>query len=653
MSSPMSWMPKRWSTRRLTPHEGHVIEAAARLTRRAAATIRQLCEIPEALSVSEWADKYRQLPETSTSPGQYDSSVTPYLRRPQDCMGDPAAGLVVLCFAAQTGKSTAIENAIGYRIHRTPSPMVIVQPKIDAAEGWAKERFMPMVRSTRILRERVRQGRTSESTLRYKVFPGGFLFVASAQSATELAARSAPTVIFDEVDRMESIPGEGSPIEIGMRRQGAADVGTAILTSTPRDAETTIIWPYLEAGTYEKYFVPCPHCQEMQELVRDRLDHESACYACAGCGTLIEERYKPWMLAHGEWRATNPEGAHPSFHLNALYSPFAKSDWRAFIRAWLRAQGKPQDLQVVVNTWLAELWQESGEQLGSDALLARLEAGGEPGVVPVGVGVLTLGVDVQADRLEWWVWGWGGGLESWPIAAGVITGDPTKDMPDPLSPWGQLEREVLEHDYPHVNGGSLRISAGFIDSGYATTHVYRAAKRWRGRRIYASKGVGGRGLPVCGKGNYLRHHGVTLFPVGTDEAKSEFLRSQLREPQPGPGFVHLPDWLDTAQVEQLVAEKRVRRLHRGHPIYEWQKKAPDIRNEGLDCRVYARAALEQLGAKVLRALATKAAHIAGTAVPISAAPPPPTPSFTEQARAAKIQRALRRGGSGWVKGWRR
>lgn len=630
--------------------------AAVTLTRRAAALIRELCEVPEPLSVTQWADKYRQLPETSTSPGPYDSSVTPYIRRPQDCMGDPDVSLIVLCFGAQLCKSTAIENAIGYRIHRSPSPIVIVQPKIDAAEGWAKERFVPMVKSTPVLAERVdlRRKGSDVSTMRYKKFPGGFIFVASAQSATELASRSAPTVALDEVDRMDVIPGEGSPIEIAMRRQGAADVGTAILTSTPRDSETTIIWPYLEGGTFEKYFVPCPACGHRQVLTWERFDLETACIVCEGCGVLIEERHKPAMLAAGEWRATNPEGKYPSFHLNSLYSPFAKSGWEAMATAWRRAQGKPADLQVFINTWLAELWKEGGDQLGPDHLLGRLEAGHEEGVVPAGVGALTLGVDVQADRLEWWVWGWGAGLESWPVAAGVIQGDPNKEPTDASGPWAQLEREVIDHAFPLANGETMRLSAGFIDSGYATSAVYKACKRWKGRRIVPSKGVGGGGIAICGKPNYLRHAGVSLYPVGTDNAKSEFLRSQLREPQAGPGFVHLPDWLDTAQVEQMVAEKRVRRMHRGQPIYEWQKKSADARNEALDCRIYARAALELLGPKFLRGLGTKAALKAGTAVPIAAAPPPPPPSYAEQVQAAKIAKALRRGQrGGWTRGWNR
>lgn len=631
--------------------------------RRGAALIRDLCQVPEPLSVTEWAAKYRQLPETSTSPGPYDPTVAPYARRPQDVMADPDVTMVVLCWAAQTTKSTTIENYVGYRIDRRPGPIIVAQPKIDAAEAWAKERFVPMVRSTPRLRDRVRLGRSSDSTLRYKSFPGGFLFVPSAQSATELASRSSDTIALDEVDRYEIIPGEGNPVEILMRRQGAADVALTIMTSTPRDAESTIIWPYLEAGTFEKYFVPCPHCGLMQHLVWARLDFETASYACGGedekhekfgCGALIEEKHKPAMLAAGAWRATNPAGEYPSFHLNALYSPFAKSGWGPMVKAFRRAQGKQADLQVFVNTWLAELWEEKGDGISGDALTARLEAGHERGTVPLGAGAITLGVDVQKEYIEWWVWGWGGGLESWVVDAGTIAGDPEREVTDPTSVWAELLRDVIDRAYPHAGGGEMRLAGGFVDSGYTASKVYAAVKSW-GRRhgIYPSKGTSG--TVLLGPPKRLKDHGVILYTVGVDGAKNEFLRSQIQEPVAGPGYVHLPDWLQTSQIDALVSEVRKRRLHKGAVMYEWRKRTPDTPNEALDCRNYARAALERRGVKFIRSLTTKAIAAAPSTAPHTPAaePEPPAPvDVTLQAlqRMAK-PRAARRGS--WSHGWKR
>lgn len=583
------------------------------MRRTAAAVIHRLCEAREILSTTDWAARYRMLPETSTSPGQYDPAVVPYARRWQDLLADPTTSKVAMCWASQTTKSTVFENAIAYRVCRMPTPMVIVQPKIDAAEAWAKERFVPMILATPALRERVRLGRSSDSTLRYKRFPGGFLFVASAQSATELASRSAPFVLVDEADRMEIIPGEGNPVEIVARRQGAADIGMFAITSTPRDAETTIIWPYLEAGTYEFYHVPCPHCGYAQKLEWNRLrwekgEPETAHYVCCECAAVIEESDKPAMLAAGEWVPSNPGAPYPSSHLNALYSPFGKSRWSVLTGEWEACQGKPGDLQVFVNTRLAELWAETADVTTADALTQRLEPL-EEFVVPNGVGILTAGVDTQYNRLEVYVWGWGAALESWPIASVILPGDPQQEIQSG-GVWAELD-QLLARTFRHVSGREVPIGATLVDSGFATTQVYNFTKRRAARRIYAAKGVGGEGVPIIGKPTLQRSDRVILYAVGTDAAKTEFLRSQIPTPQPGPGFVHLADWLTTEQCEQLVAEKRVRRVHRGRVIREWRKKKEDSENEALDCRVYARAALEVqgLGSRVIASLGKRAAAL--------------------------------------------
>jgi phage terminase large subunit GpA-like protein len=603
-----------------------------------AGAIRDLVLVPDDETVTEWADKYRRLPETSTRPGPYVSAVVPYARRWQDLLADPAVPMVVMCWGSQLTKSTCFENAIGYRIHRMPAPIIVVQPKIDAAEGWAKERFVPMVRATKVLRDRVRLGRSSDSTMRYKRFPGGFLFCASAQSAAELASRSSTFILCDEVDRFEVIPGEGNPVGIVSKRAGAAEIATIALTSTPREAETSIIWPYLEGGTYELYHVPCPHCGVKQplvwrdlpeqdggelesaagasatlassgqyRLVWDRDHPERAQYLCAHCACVIDEKDKRDMLALGEWVARHPGAPYPSSHLNSLYSPFSKSGWGTLAAEWEAAHGKPQDLQVFVNTRLAELWRETAEVLNQDALVARANEPLEETVVPAGAAVLTAGVDVQLNRLEVWVWGWGANLESWPIAHTILAGDPQKEHDDKANPdnvWAKLD-ELLGAEWPLAVGGTLAIAVTLIDSGFATQQVYRYTKARRGRRVFASKGDGEAGKLLLGKPTLQGKERHILYPVGVTTAKNEFLRSQLPTREPGPGFVHLPDWLTTDELAQFVAEKRIRRVHKGRIVHTWVLKRDDLANEALDCRNYARAALELspwLGTKVIARL---------------------------------------------------
>jgi phage terminase large subunit GpA-like protein len=377
---------------------------------------------------------------------------------------------------------------------------------------------------------------------------------------------------------------------------------------------------------------------------------------CGHCAALIDEKHKREMLredGHGgdaRWVATNPEGTYPSFHLNALYSPFGMTSWASLADQWVRAHGKPADLQVFVNTALAELWTETADTLDVDIITQRLEPF-ERGVVPEGAGALTLGADVQENRIEWYVWGWGAGLESWLVDAGMIEGDTARDLTDPRSPYHALLHDVLPRAFVHAAGGTMRIGAAFIDSGYNTTTVYRVVRSVRGRlKLHASKGDSHQKL-ILGKSSPLKHRGIVLQLVGVDAAKSEFLRSQLHESTVGPGYVHFPDWLSTETCEQFVSEKRKRRVERGQVIYEWRKRSQDAANEALDCRIYARAALESMGARVIRRLGERAAAQAQQ----PAAPTPEhrgPPTFTEQAQQAKtaIRSARRRS---WATSWRR
>jgi phage terminase large subunit GpA-like protein len=171
--------------------------------------------------------------------------------------------------------------------------------------------------------------------------------------------------------------------------------------------------------------------------------------------------------------------------------------------------------------------------------------------------------------------------------------------------------EVWAREFPHLAGGTMRVAAAFVDSGYATPQVYRYTKRRTARRIHASKGVGTMGKNIVDKPTVQGKERAVVYGVGTDAAKTEFLRSQIRERAVGPGYVHLPDWLTTDQLAQLVAEKRARRVFKG---------------EALDCRVYARAALEAQGTRTIAALGRAAAARAQKAEEEkqNTAPEPPT-----------------------------
>ena len=110
--------------------------------------------------------------------------------------------------------------------------------------------------------------------------------------------------------------------------------------------------------------------------------------------------------------------------------------------------------------------------------------------------------------------------------------------------------------------------------------------------------MGGEGIAVVSKPTFQSSAKVMLYSVGAFTAKEAFLRSQIHIKEPGPGYVHLADWLSLEHLEQLTSEKLVTRLVKGKRHREWIKIRD--RNEALDCRNYAFAALHSLPLKWLQ-----------------------------------------------------
>jgi phage terminase large subunit GpA-like protein len=89
--------------------------------------------------------------------------------------------------------------------------------------------------------------------------------------------------------------------------------------------------------------------------------------------------------------------------------------------------------------------------------------------VPDEVAVLTRSVDVQGDRLETAVWGWGAGEEAWLIEHELIPGDPGTP-----APWKELERSFRRARTRHARRRQAPPPVvTFIDSGgHNTKEVY-------------------------------------------------------------------------------------------------------------------------------------------------------------------------------------
>lgn len=606
---------------------------------------------PPKLNIAEWADAYRMLsPESSAEPGRWITDRAPYQRGIMEALSDPEIEVVTLMTSAQIGKTEIVNNTVGFFVDQDPSPILLLQPTLEMAEAWSKDRLAPMLRDTPRLQGLVKdaKARDSGNTLLHKQFPGGHITMAGANSPASLASRPIRVVLCDEVDRYPASAGtEGDPISLARKRSSTFFNRKLLLTSTPTIKGASRIETSWELSDQRRYWIPCPHCGEFQTLnwkqvVWPEGRPDEAVYGCAACGGAWTDGQKPAALLRGEWRKGAPEvRGHAGFHLSELYSP-----WRTFgeiARAFLEAKHMGNEaLKAWVNTSLGETWDaHQGEEVDPHQLAARRET--FTAQAPAGVAVVTAGVDVQGDRLEVAFWGWGLGQESWLLRHEVFYGDPGQD-----EVWQDLDRMLLE-PLAHESGAVLRPAMTFIDSGgHHTDSVYRFVqpRQTRRRMVWAVKGSsvpGKDGLvtPTTAKANRVR-----LWMIGTTVAKDR-LFSRLRLVRPGPGFIHLPDWVDEELLEQLTAERLVLEPDKRTGIKRRSYRKTRERNELLDLTVYAMAALVALQAMdpAFRDLAQVLARLEAPK------PVPEQPETPPQPRQPWASGGGLGGGSGWVKSW--
>ena len=577
------------------------------MSRHAADAARETFLPRSRITVAEWADRYRVVAAgTSPEPGPWRTTRTPYAREPMEAISDPSVERVVCMWGSQLGKTDALLlNAIGFYAAQDPAAILLVQPTEIAATAFSKERLEPMFRESPTLRGKLVEGlRDSKNTIYFRAFPGGYLACAWATSAVSLASRPIRVVLLDEVDRFPDTTGrDGDPAAQAIQRASNFHNRKIVAVSTPTIDGLSAIQRMYEDTDQRRLWVPCPRCGAYQVLewsgvvykIAGEVALDDVHYRCGHCAGRIEERDRPAMLALCSWRADNPGHAHRGYQLSALYSPWVR--WRELAAEWWRAtiERDKRGMQEFVNLRLGECWTEGGNEVHAEALEKNCEEYGCE--VPDGVLLLTAGVDVQDNRLELEIVGWGEGKESWGIFYGVILGD-TSDTTQ-LGPWSRLDA-LLARTWKRADGIALGLWCSCIDSGgHRTSEVYEFTRLRLARNIFAIKGRAGQGHAIAGKATTANQLRVPLIPVGVDGAK-EALMSRLLMPTPGPGYCHFPvdevalgaRGYDQEYFKGLCSERRVTKKIAGRLVTQWKLTRP--RNEPLDCRNYATAAMELL-----------------------------------------------------------
>jgi phage terminase large subunit GpA-like protein len=557
----------------------------------------QVLRPAERLTVSEWAAKYRILPDGNAIPGPWSNSVTPYLVEIMDAFSDDTVEEIVFVKPTQVGGTSAMENMLGSLIAQDPAPTMVVYPSDDLAERTTESKLEPMVRSCKVLADKWRKNDSKKLALK---FSDMIVYLTGANSPADLASTNIRNLFMDEVDKFPAASKkEADPVSLARERTKTYFNRKIFMASTPT-LKSGHIWRAMErAEAIKHYFVPCPHCGQYIELkfgclkwpskddVPENTDRaEMAVYVCQACGAVITDQDKGKMLAAGRWKPVRQKTQHPksvAFWMNTLYSPFTR--FSDIAREFMRSKDDPELLHNFANSWLAEPWEDTKLKTNAEMVMERQTETPE-WTLPPWTKLVTGGIDVQENCLYWTIRAWGDYMTSQNISHGQA-----------LS-MGEVER-IMNTELTMPNGEKVMVNLALMDSGDQTEDVYEFCalnSDWA--------------LPCKGTTTMLSHYrlstvnkagsranGMTLVLVDGGKYKDQIAARMRKENGTGAWMVYQGCDLDYA--EQVTAEHKITERSGGKEVQRWVLKTSHADNHYLDCEVYAAAAADVLGVRNL------------------------------------------------------
>lgn len=590
---------------------------------------------PEKISSTDWANKYRYLAqESSPIPGKYSTDITPWVPGMLDALDDPAVKEVVCRKSAQVAWTDGVwNNYLARRIHNDPCPIVLLFPKDKTIRKYLDQKFVPMIESSPALRPLVdvSTSRSSGNRTDFKKFPGGFLALVASNAPDNVKSLSAPVVCVEEPDDCNTnVRGQGDSVKLLEERAKTYEYRKVIFGGTPTVKGLSRVDKAYQASDQRAFMIPCHECGDEHVLAWENVvwdegaevpdeifgtsQPNTARYVCPHCGVPWRDVDKNRNVRKGHWQANKPFRGVAGFYINELYSPFPGSKLAMLVERYLKArreleQGDESDMIVFENSALGLAYEYKTDVPGEDTLRARADDYQEH-TVPAGGLEITIGVDVQHDRLAIIVRAWGRGEESWLLFWGELAAARTCiDPKDPV--WDELDRYVFGV-YQHALGFPIHVSAAGIDSSDGQTndavYAYVRSRRRRGVKVMAIKGESNninreivsppKKVDMNNKTTKASKYGLQVYMVGTHKAK-DLVFGRLKLQGRGPGRVHFYESVRSDYFEQVLSEiKAPSRQRGGRKVY--QPKS-GVRNEALDCEVYALHAARVLKLHVRKA----------------------------------------------------
>lgn len=591
----------------------------------------------------EWLPANVRLPaEDSASPGYYRVDHVPYFWGVMHALDHKTSWMVVMQKAAQIGWTVLLAADICKVAVADPVRVLMLFPKEEKGRLFMDEKLVPIIENSPSVNRviDVSTSRKAGSRATRKKFPGGEVRAVGSNSVSNVKSTTATRGYVEEPDDTNKDVGDqGDSIRHLRERLKRMPDKKLIIGGTPAVAELSQVEHYVKLGTMRVLPVNCHDCGESHVLDWENVNWQtkpggtshpvfglnlpdSAVYSCPNCGSAWDDYrrkanilktcraardsgddFAGWVKSQcGEgFEQEDIEPIETFLELSELYVCMPGTSLADVVRDYLEAEheaaaGDESARIVFQNNKLGRPYQYAENQILDHEGLQE-DAEDYPELVCPEAGLLvTVGIDVQHDRLAVIIRAFGRNEESWQMHWGEIPGD-TQDKKDAC--WSELDQLVFQR-FEHARFGSIHAGAVSIDSSDGATsnavyHWVRTRKaRSRGVEVMAIKGdsndYGNKeifSLPrQVDRANPRQtskadRHGVRVYMVGTHKAKDLIAKRLTGSSAYMHSCKHVRvDYWDQVTAEVKAPSKRLRGK------MQWQLR-PGKRNEALDCEVYA------------------------------------------------------------------
>lgn len=479
------------------------------------AEILQSFRKPPLIPTIEWAKRYRIISskETSFGIGKFNPDITPYMEYLYECLDNPYIPTIVSRKSARIAWTETINNYRGKRIHTNPTSMLLGFPTGGAVKSFAKDKMVPFIENTPILKELVNAGiaENRKSIFDY-FFKGGSLKLVTLGAISSQKSNNYEYVEVEEPDdAKDDVAGQGDTFINLAERQKLVPLTRKkfIFGGTPTFTDFSRVDKAVE---YSNKLVFKAQCHECHELVRmdglsfdylkydeylnnsidprfGKHDPKTARFECPHCSATWTFEQKNQNIIEGKkfgfidhtgnfskgWHPENPEITDVfGFIFSEMLSPFPASNFVNLVSAKLeaeveKAKGNELPMKSFTNNKKGMSFASGISAIDYKELVSYRKNYPEH-IVPMEGLVLTAGVDVQDNRFAIIIRAWGRDNRSWLVTWKEIFGTVTNED-DEI--WQTLTEETWLKDFKHASGKTMKLSALSIDSSDNTELVYR------------------------------------------------------------------------------------------------------------------------------------------------------------------------------------